>query len=109
MAAGSEQQYAYQRQRAAPGRQKGPTSPFDKTVHCHAVLLNCVFQSFTRNKCRYVCCGDFDFITGLRVAASTLSAVVHFEGTETNQLYSIAFLSLQCVYRLLSIECDGNA
>ncbi|STV96898.1 Uncharacterised protein [Klebsiella michiganensis] len=67
MAAGSEQQYAYQRQRAAPGRQKGPTSPFDKTVHCHAVLLNCVFQSFTRNKCRYVCCGDFDFITGLRV------------------------------------------
>ena len=91
MAAGSEQQYAYQRQRAAPGRQKGPTSPFDKTVHCHAVLLNCVFQSFTRNKCRYVCCGNFDFITGLRVAASTLSAVVHFEGTETNQLNSITF------------------
>lgn len=47
MAAGSEQQYARQRQRAAPDRQKGPTSPFDKTVHCHAVLLNCVFQSFT--------------------------------------------------------------
>src|SRR5690606_29121001 len=75
------------------------------------------------------------------------SAVVHFEGTETNQLYSIAFfqrlsnssqgrfqssfslhfrqislvrnyinqlslvhkLSFQCVYRLLSIECDENA
>lgn len=91
--------------------------------------------------------GDFDFFTGLRVAASALSTVVHFEGTETNQLYSIAFfqrlsnssqsgfqssfslgfgqfcfvcnyinqlslvhkLSLQCVYRLLSIECDGNA
>ncbi len=70
---------------------KGRCRPFVKTVHCHASYLTASFSALPENKCRHVSCGDFDFFTGLRVAGQYAQRGGSLEGTETNQLYSIAF------------------
>ncbi len=91
MTAGSQQQRARKQKRATPDRQKGLMSPFDKTVHSYASYLTASFRALPETNAGTLAAAILISLPVWWVTASALSTVVHFEGTETNQLYSIAF------------------
>ncbi|SID99941.1 Uncharacterised protein [Mycobacteroides abscessus subsp. abscessus] len=71
-------------------------------------LFNSVFKRFTWFKSRNFACSDFDFITSLRVAALTCSALADFKVSETDQLYFITIF--KCVKNSIkySVNCFSS-
>ncbi len=70
---------------------KGADEPPIKTVHSYASYLTASFRALTETNAGTLAAAILISFTGLWVTASALSIMVHSEGTETNQLYSIAF------------------
>lgn len=147
MTTGSQQQRARKQKRATPDRQKGLTSPFDKTVHSYASYLTASFSALPETNAGTLAAAILISlpVCGLRPVRSarwftlkvpkptSLYSIAFFQRLSNssqsgfqssfslgfgqfcfvcnyiNQLSLVHKLSLQCVYRLLSIECDGNA
>ncbi|VDZ85330.1 Uncharacterised protein [Kluyvera intermedia] len=71
--------------------ERGETAPSLKLFTATQSYLTASFRALPETNAGTLAAAIFDFVTGLWVTAGTLSAVVHFEGTETNQLYSFTF------------------